>query len=268
MAAPVIFISLDVSVKSVGSSFSRVILIGSIFVKVPIAPGVGAAAVASLVGVLELDTHSLSKADPSESSVPPRPDCTGGGAAAVASLVGVLELDTHSSSKADPSESSVPPQSDTEIPERHVSPTPHATMLTRWRSRVASRSTSPTTSIPEIPTDPILPAPLALAPVVAPTRIRRRRAILIRPKEDIPIGRLYRTHPGRPCKALTTRKSVRPLPSHHLTLRYTSHHLDHFTSRSSSSHSSSDHSSSGHSSLGHSLSGHTPPDTMDADSST
>nr|GEW62890.1 hypothetical protein [Tanacetum cinerariifolium] len=86
--------------------------------------------------------------------------------------------------------------------------------------------------------------------------------------EDIPIGRLYRTHPGEPCKALTVRKLVRHLPSYHLALRYTSHHLDHFTSASSSSHSSSDHSSSGHSSLGHSLSVHTPPDTNDADLST
>nr|GEZ96479.1 hypothetical protein [Tanacetum cinerariifolium] len=85
---------------------------------------------------------------------------------------------------------------------------------------------------------------------------------------DIPIGRPYRTHPGRPCKALTVRKSVRPLPSYHLALRYTSHHLDHFTFGSSSSHSSSDHSSSGHSSSGHSLSGHTPPDTTIVDSST
>nr|GFB71473.1 hypothetical protein [Tanacetum cinerariifolium] len=84
---------------------------------------------------------------------------------------------------------------------------------------------------------------------------------------DIPIGLLYRTHPGGPCKALTVRKSVRPLPSHHLASRYTSHHLDRFTSGSLSSHSSSDHSLSRHSSLGHSLSRHTPPDTTDADSS-
>ncbi|GKD72106.1 hypothetical protein Tco_1330388, partial [Tanacetum coccineum] len=85
--------------------------------------------------------------------------------------------------------------------------------------------------------------------------------------EDIPIGRLYRTHPIGPCRALTARKSVRPLSSHRLALRYTSHHLDHFTS-GSSSHSSSDHSSSGHSISGHSLSGHTPLDTTDADTST
>ncbi|GKD44641.1 hypothetical protein Tco_1269286 [Tanacetum coccineum] len=153
------------------------------------------------------------------------------GAAVVASPTGVLELDTHSSSEADQSESSPPPvsvapmvlpffcsddsESDTEIPKRHV---------------------SPTTSIPEIPTAPILPAPSA---TVAPSS-----------------------------EALTLRKSVRPLPSHRLALSYTSHHLDHFNSGSSSSHSSSDHSSSRHSISGHSLPGHTPPNTTDADSST
>nr|GEU58086.1 putative ribonuclease H-like domain-containing protein [Tanacetum cinerariifolium] len=138
-----------------------------------------------------------------------------GGAAAVASPAGVLELDTYSSSEADPLECSPPPisvapmvlpflcsdnsESDTKIPERHVSPTPHDAMLTR---------------------------------------------------------------------ALTTRKLVRPLHSHHLPLRHTSHHLDHFTFESSSSHSSSNHSSSGHSITGHSLSRHTPPDTTDTNSST
>ncbi|GKG26718.1 hypothetical protein Tco_0402421, partial [Tanacetum coccineum] len=63
-------------------------------------------------------------------------------------------------------------------------------------------------------------------------------------------------------------KSVKPLSSHRLALRYTSHHLDRFTSGSSSGHSSSDHSSSRHSISGHSLSGHTSPDTTIADSST
>nr|GEX33768.1 hypothetical protein [Tanacetum cinerariifolium] len=171
-----------------------------------------------------------------------RPACTGGRAAAVASPAGVLELDTHSSSEADPSESSPPPvsvapmvspflclddsESDTEMPEKHVSPTPHDVMLTKWRSRVASRSSSPTTSTIEILTAAILPAPSTV---------------------DIPIGRLYRTHPDRPCRALTVRKSVRPLPSHRLALRYTSHPLDRFTFGSSSGHSSSDHSSSRHS---------------------
>ncbi|GKD40152.1 putative reverse transcriptase domain-containing protein [Tanacetum coccineum] len=79
---------------------------------------------------------------------------------------------------------------------------------------------------------------------------------------------LHRTHLGGPCRALTARKLVRPLLSHHLALRYTSYHLDHFTSRSSSGHSSSDHSSSRYSISGHSLSRHALPDTTVADSST
>nr|GEU65426.1 hypothetical protein [Tanacetum cinerariifolium] len=131
------------------------------------------------------------------------------------------------------------------MPERHVSPTPHDAMLTRWRSRVASRSSSPTTFTPEIPTAPILPVPSAF---------------------DRPIGRLYRTYPGGTCRALTVRKSVRPLPSHRLALRYTSYHLDRFTSESSSGHSSLDRSSSGHSISGHSLSRPTPPDITISDS--
>ncbi|GJU43337.1 hypothetical protein Tco_1200603 [Tanacetum coccineum] len=218
MAAQVISISSDVSVESVGSSFLRVILIGSISVEVPVAPEVGVAAISSPAGVLELDTHSSSKADPSESSPPP---------------VSVVPM-------VSPFLCSDDSESDTEIPERNVSPTPH-----------------------DIPTALILPAPFAivapsseypLAPVVAPL--------------GIPIGQLYRTHLGGPCRALTARKSVRPLPSHRLALRYTSHHLDRFTSESSSSHSISDHSSSRHSISGHSLSEHTPPDTTDAYSST
>ncbi|GKB28036.1 hypothetical protein Tco_0867437 [Tanacetum coccineum] len=126
-------------------------------------------------------------------------------------------------------------ESDTEIPERHVSPTPHDAILTKWRSRVASRSSSPTSTL-EIHTAPILPVPSA---IVAPSS-----------------------------EALIVRKSVRPLPSHRLALRYTSHHLDRFTFGSSLSHSSSDHSSSRHSILGHSLFGHASLDTTIADSST
>nr|GEZ21449.1 hypothetical protein [Tanacetum cinerariifolium] len=99
-------------------------------------------------------------------------------------------------------------ESDTKVPERHV---------------------SPTTSTPEIPTAPISPAPSAtsapsfefpLAPVVAPPGIRRRRAILIRIGEDIPIGRLYRTHLGGPCKALTTRNDVFQEVNRHEVLGY------------------------------------------------
>nr|GEY62583.1 reverse transcriptase domain-containing protein [Tanacetum cinerariifolium] len=196
MAAPVVSISLEVSVESVGSSFLRVILICSIPVEVSVAPDVGAAAVASPVRVFELDTHSSSKADPSESSP---------------LLVSVAPM-------VSPFLCSHDLESDIEILERHVSPTPYDAMLTRWRSRVASRSSSPTTSTLDIPTALILPASSV---VVAPS--------------------------SEPCRALTAGKTVRPLHSRRFALRYTSHHLDHFTSGSSSGHSSSDHSSSGHS---------------------
>nr|GEX14197.1 ribonuclease H-like domain-containing protein [Tanacetum cinerariifolium] len=255
MAAPVISISSGVSVERVGSSFSQVILSGSSSVEVPVTLEVGAAAVTLPAEVLKLDTHSSLEAGPSESSPP---------LVSVAPMVSPFLC-------ADNSES------DTKIPERHVSTTPHDAMLTRWRSRVASRSSSPTTSTLEIPVAPILPTSFAvvapssefpLAPIVAPPRNRRQPTILIRPGEDIPIGRIYRTHPNGPCRIFIARKLVRPLHSHRLALRYTSHHLDHFTSESSSGHSSSDHLSYGHSILGHSLYGHTPPDTTVVDSST
>ncbi|GKA89436.1 hypothetical protein Tco_0811248, partial [Tanacetum coccineum] len=148
MAASVISISSDVSVESVGSFFPQVILIGSIYVEVLVAPEVGAAVVASPAGVLELDTHSSSKADPSESSPP---------------LVSVAPM----------------------------------------RSRVASRSSSPTTSTPKIHTAPILPAPSAIA---APS-FEFSFAPVVAPTQD---------------SALTVRKSVRPLPSHRLALRHAS----------------------------------------------
>nr|GEW83291.1 putative reverse transcriptase domain-containing protein [Tanacetum cinerariifolium] len=108
MAAPVISIYSNVSVESAGSSFLRVFLIGSISVEVSVAPEVGAAAVASPVGVLELDTYSSLEVDPSESSLPP---------------ISIAPI---------------------------------------WRSRVASRSSSPTTSTLEIHTAPILPAPSSI----------------------------------------------------------------------------------------------------------
>ncbi|GKE31074.1 hypothetical protein Tco_1450396, partial [Tanacetum coccineum] len=142
MAAPIISISSDLSDESVRSSILRVILIGSISVEVLIAPEVGAAEVASPAGVL--DTHSSSEDDLSESSLPP---------VSVAHMVSPFLCSNDS-------------ESDTEMPERHVSPTPHDVILTRWRSRVASRSSSPTTSTPEISTAPIPPAPSA---IVAPS---------------------------------------------------------------------------------------------------
>ncbi|GJX55944.1 putative reverse transcriptase domain-containing protein [Tanacetum coccineum] len=171
--------------------------------------------------------------------------------AAVASPFEVPELDTHSSSNPDPLESSLPPI----LVAPMVSPFLH------------SDDSKSDTELPE--------RHVSFAP--HDTMLARWRS------RDIHVGQLYRTYPGGPCRALTVRKSVRPLLSYRLASRYTSHHLDHFTSGSSSDHSSSDHlsldhsssghstseySSSGHSTSDHSSSRHTPPITTIADSST
>ncbi|GJV30920.1 putative reverse transcriptase domain-containing protein [Tanacetum coccineum] len=134
MAAPVISISSDVSVESVGSSFSRVILIGSISIEVPVTSKVGAAAVASPARVLELDTHSSSEVDPSKSSPPP---------VYVAPMVlPFLCLDDS--------------ESDTKIPKRHVSPTTSTPEI----------PTAPILSAPSVVVAPSSEFPLA--PVDAP----------------------------------------------------------------------------------------------------
>nr|GFC72700.1 hypothetical protein [Tanacetum cinerariifolium] len=125
-------------------------------------------------------------------------------------------------------------ESDTEIPERHVSPAPHDAMLARWRRRVALRSSSPTTSTPEIPTAPILPAPYA---IVAPSSEFTLAPVVTQDSSTMSYS--YSTWGGH---------------SYWSTLPYLS-----WWAISSSSHSSSDHSSSRHSSSGHSLSEHTPP---------
>ncbi|GKF55780.1 hypothetical protein Tco_0166120, partial [Tanacetum coccineum] len=115
------------------------------------------------------------------------------GTVSVVLPTGVLNLvDYSSSSNSDPSEDSLPPVPDLPL----VSP---------------FGSSSHDTLAPS--------SEYLLAPVVASPGIRRRRAILIRPEEDIPVGRLYRTYPGGPCRALIVRKSVRPLSSHCLALR-------------------------------------------------
>ncbi|GJT45370.1 hypothetical protein Tco_0954085 [Tanacetum coccineum] len=118
-------------------AYNEVILIGSIPVEVPVAPEVGAAAVASPAGVLELDTHSSSEVDPSESSPPP---------VSVAPMVSPFLCSDDS-------------ESDTKIPERYVSPTTYTLRI-------------PTALILPAPSAIVAPSSeYPLAPVVAPLRI-------------------------------------------------------------------------------------------------
>ncbi|GJS88045.1 putative reverse transcriptase domain-containing protein [Tanacetum coccineum] len=236
MAAPVISISSDSSDESVGSSSPWVILIGSIPIEVPVAPDV-AAAVASPAGVLELDTHSSSDPDPSESSLPPVP---------VAPMVSPF---LHSDNS----------ESDTELPERHVSFAPHDAMLARLKSRVASRpsslsgSSSPTTSTSEISIAPISPAPST--DIISPV--------------DVPLGGFDREEDGWTFtfSSFGIKVHITSFGSFYLWIIIRS--SDHSSSKhSSSGHFTLEHSSSGHSTSDHSSSGHTPPVTTIADSST
>ncbi|GJX61382.1 hypothetical protein Tco_0294282 [Tanacetum coccineum] len=97
---------------------------------------------------------------------------------------------------------------------------PYETTVSRWKSRVAARSS---------PIRQILPAPPSFP---------RRLAILVFPGQPIPVGRPYRTQPNGVLKMWTARKSVGSLPTHRLASRY--------PSDSSSLDSSSRHSSSGY----------------------
>ncbi|GJT79880.1 hypothetical protein Tco_1054222 [Tanacetum coccineum] len=228
MVAPVISISSDTSEESVGSHAPRVTLFGAIPTIIPAIPEVPVVSAEPIV----------------------TPDV---GTVLVVSPAGVLDLvDCSPSSDSDPSEDSLPPTSDLPLvlPFLCSDDTEADGEFEPAEQRPVSSSHDTFAPLSEFP----------LAPVVAPPRIRRRPAILVRPGEDILFGRLYRTHLNRLRKLLTARKRVRPIPAYRLAWRRVSHH-------SSDRHSLPDSSSSSVPS-DHSLSGHTPPNTTDVDSST
>ncbi|GKB89435.1 hypothetical protein Tco_0961707 [Tanacetum coccineum] len=125
---------------------------------------------------------------------------------------------------------------------------------------------------PPLPTHEI--PPVEVAPptgqiLLTPFDVRRRRVTIVSPGHPIPYGLPYRYHPNRPVHMMTTRKSVRPLPTHCFVVRHSVDYSlsDYFTSDDSSRDSPSDsssktpsdssldalsNSSSGHSSLDHS----------------
>ncbi|GJW84876.1 hypothetical protein Tco_0158021 [Tanacetum coccineum] len=222
MAASAIAISSDSSDESVGSPPSRVILFGDIPTVIPstsvvapetstIAPVISSAApvvettlVASPTGLCGLVPYSDSDSDsPDEMDSPeyitPLPATS-------------PFLYTDSSEASDSSDG--PPSQD-----------PYVATVARWRSRVTTRSPSP--------------SDFPIAPVTAPPGTRRRAAILIR-------GRPYRTRPNGPRRVMTARKRVGPLPARRLAWRRVSpRSSDHRPSSSSSSSDSSPVHSSG-----------------------
>ncbi|GJY27978.1 hypothetical protein Tco_0403745 [Tanacetum coccineum] len=200
LVAPVISISSDTSKESVGSHALRVILFGAVPAIIPVIPEVPIVS-ANLVVTPEV------------------------GAVSVISPAEVLDLVDYSpSSDSDPSKNSLPLVPDLPL----VSP------FLCSDDTEADGESEPAEQRPVSSShDTLAPSSeFPLAPVVAPPRIRRRSATLIRPGEAIPFGQSYRTHPNGPHR--------------------------HSSSDSSSSSAPSDHS----------LSRHTPPDTTDADSST
>nr|GEU50281.1 hypothetical protein [Tanacetum cinerariifolium] len=233
MAISVISITLDSSYESLGSSPSRIILFGTILAKnpaeTPVIPPVSlevkAANVASLAGVLDLITYSSTESDSSED--PP-------------ALVTSLFLHSFDSSKT---------SRDSAISgslERPPSQDPYKVIFARWRSRVMTRSSPPSS--------PTYDFPHAVCQIVHELPgVPRRPAILVLPSQEIPLGRPYRTQPNEVHKMLTTRKKVRALPSGRLASRYPPDHSSSypFSSDVSSSDSLSDYSSN--SSSSHSL---------------
>nr|GEY26761.1 hypothetical protein [Tanacetum cinerariifolium] len=248
----------------------RVILFGIILTEIPVVPAdlsvvpeVTAAAVASPAGVLEPKSHSSSKTGPSKSPLPPVP---------VSPMVSPFLLSNDSESEPT-----------AVLPERPVSFAARDAMVGRWRSRVMSRPSAPSesssffASSSEIPIVSALPVPSAfvtpatdiILPFDAPPEFSRRLAVLIRPRQAIPFGRPYRTHPNGPRQVLTARKRRGPLTSHRLALRYTSHHSSSDDLTSDSLPDSPLDSSSGlsfdHSLSDHPLSNHSSEDSIEED---
>ncbi|GKB86058.1 hypothetical protein Tco_0958330, partial [Tanacetum coccineum] len=222
MAASAIAISSYSPDKSVGSPPSRVILFGDIPTVIPstsvvapetstIAPVISSAdpvvkatLIASPTGLCGLIPYSDSDSDsPDEMSSSEH----------ISPLLAISPFLCTDSSKA-PDSSNGPPSQD-----------PYVMTVTHWRSKVASRPSS---------------SKFPIAPVIAPSGIRRWSAILIRPREAIPFGRPYRTYLNGSRKLLTARKRVGHLPTRRLAWRRASpRSSDHHSSSSSLSSDSS-----------------------------
>ncbi|GKA29222.1 hypothetical protein Tco_0715467 [Tanacetum coccineum] len=155
----------------------------------PVSPEVEAARVASPVGVLDLITYSSSDSDPSTDLLP-SPEH-------VSTLPATLPFLCTDSFEAS-SDSS----------DRPFSPDSHETVVARWRSKVALRSSSSKTSSPthELP-------PTVFHIVPAPPGISLRHGILVLIGQVIPYGRPYRTQRDGVLKMLTARKRVHPVPT-------------------------------------------------------
>ncbi|GKD49980.1 hypothetical protein Tco_1278956 [Tanacetum coccineum] len=227
MAASAIAISSDSSDESVGSPPSRVILFGDIPTVIPstsvvtpktstIAPVISYAAPMVETTLVALPTGLCGLVPYSDFDLPDEIDYP----EYITPLPATSPFLCTDSSEAFDS-SNGPPSQD-----------PYVATVTRWRSRVTTRS-SPPSDFP-------------IAPVTASLGIHRRAVILIGTEEAIPLGQPYGTRPNGPQRVMTARKRVGPLPACRLAWRRVSPRpLDHRPSSSSSSSDSSPVHSSG-----------------------
>nr|GEU75483.1 retrovirus-related Pol polyprotein from transposon TNT 1-94 [Tanacetum cinerariifolium] len=123
---------------------------------------------------------------------------------------------------------------------------PYEVTVARWRSRVAARSSPPPSPIHDSP-------PTLHQILPAPSRLPCRLDVLVLSGQPILVGRPYGNQPNGVVKMLTSRKSVGPLPTHRLALRYladyssSDHSTSNYTTRDSLSDSLSRTSSDYHS---------------------
>nr|GFA50431.1 hypothetical protein [Tanacetum cinerariifolium] len=186
MAASAITISSDSSDESVGPPPSRVILFGDIPTVIPstsvITPDTSAIALVISSAALIIKTTivicfgDIPTVIPFTSVIAPETSTI---AHVISSAAPVVETTIVASPTglcgldSDPSEAS----NSSEVPPLQYL---YVTTVAYWRSRVTTRSSSP--------------SDFPIAPVTSPPETRRRAAILIRLGEAIPLGRPYRTH--------------------------------------------------------------------------
>ncbi|GJS80770.1 hypothetical protein Tco_0730651 [Tanacetum coccineum] len=231
MVTLVIPISSDSSNESMGSAPTRIILFGDILAVIPvipilladliIVPEVEAILIALPIRVLDQTAHVSVDSSSLEDPFPALPE--------IPSVATLLILDG--------TESDHDLESSKQLSERYASMAVYDASVSRWKDRVMSR--------PSRSSSPDAATLLADVPTVAPPGVRRRAAILVLPGQEIPFGRLYRTHPNGPRQALTARKRVGSLPARRLAWRRISPHVSDSSSSSSSDSSSGHRSSAG-----------------------
>ncbi|GJX70902.1 hypothetical protein Tco_0308073 [Tanacetum coccineum] len=253
MTAPIISIPFNTLEESVGSSISRVVLFGMIPIVIP--TNVSTIVPATIPSVIHDSAAKIL-------IIPPR--ALEAGVIVVTFLARVIDFITYSSTDSDSSEDPSTPEHTPSAPATSLflhsfdysetsrdfadsgslkRPPPldlHETTIARWRSRVALRSSSSSSSTYALPSSVIAsPAPCQIVPT--PSGVPRRPAILVLPVQEIHFGRPYSTQPNWVLRMMTTRKRVHPfharIPAnrrrgsilyHHHLARGVGHHLVHY----------------------------------------